>query len=112
VSSLAFCSAVLKRGSNLVWFSEGQRSPDGKLQPFKPGIGMLVEHFDVPVVPVYIHGTRQALPVGKFLPRLRRITVAFGNPIEAGKLKKKARGDDAHEYIAHVLEEKVRELGH
>ncbi len=112
VSSLAFCSAVLKRGSNLVWFPEGQRSPDGKLQPFKPGIGMLVEHFDVAVVPVYIHGTRQALPVGKFLPRLRRITVVFGIPIEASQLKKKARDEDMHKGIAHVLHEKVKELGH
>jgi long-chain acyl-CoA synthetase len=111
VSSLAFCSAVLKRGSNLVWFPEGQRSPDGKLQPFKPGIGMLVEHFDVPVVPVYIHGTHQALPVGKFLPRLRRIVVVFGNPIEAGELKKTAKGEDARTCIANVLHERVGALG-
>lgn len=112
VSSLAFCAAVLKRGNNLVWFPEGERSASGKLQPFKPGIGMLVEHFDVPVVPVYIHGSHRAWPVGRSLPRFRRISVVFGNPIEAGELKRKGKGKDAHERIALVLHDKIRDLGH
>jgi len=112
VSSLAFCAAVLKRGNNLVWFAEGERSASGKLQPFKPGIGMLVEHFDVPVVPVYIHGSHRAWPVGKSLPRFRKISVVFGNPIEANELKKKAKGEDAHERVALVLHDKIRDLGH
>ena len=112
VSSLAFCAAVLKRGNNLVWFPEGERSASGQLQPFKPGIGMLVEHFDVPVVPVYIHGSHRAWPVGRSLPRFRRISVVFGNPIKAGELKKKAKGDHSHERIALALHDKIRDLGY
>src|SRR5262249_50051309 len=32
MSSLAFGALVLKRGQDLIWFPEGQRSPTGKLQ--------------------------------------------------------------------------------
>src|SRR5256886_2312911 len=56
-SSLAFGAIVLKKKKNLVWFPEGERSPNGKLQDFKPGIGMLLEKFPVCVIPVFIHGT-------------------------------------------------------
>lgn len=36
-STFALPLAVLKRGNGLVWFPEGWRSPDGRLQRFQPG---------------------------------------------------------------------------
>jgi len=110
VSSLAFGAAVLKRKKNLVWFPEGGRSPDGKLHPFKPGIGLLLDHFNVPVVPVYIRGTFDAMPVGRSVPRLKRITITFGKPLDPRNLKKEGKGDEAHDRIANALCEHVAEL--
>jgi long-chain acyl-CoA synthetase len=109
-SSLAFGAKILKNKKNLVWFPEGGRSPNGKLQDFKPGIGMLLEHFPVCVIPVFIHGTREALPPGKFLPRLRPIRLVFGQPLEARELKRKGRGEKPHQQIASALQDKVTEL--
>jgi long-chain acyl-CoA synthetase len=86
ISSLVFAAAVLERGDNLVWFPEGGISRDGKLQDFKPGIGLLLMHYPVSVVPIWIDGTYDALPSGKMIPRLRKITVTFGEPIEAREL--------------------------
>ena len=77
-SSLAFGAAALKEGNGLVWFPEGQRSPDGGLQRFERGIGLLLDHYRVPVVPVAISGTREAMPPGKALPRPAKVTVVFG----------------------------------
>jgi long-chain acyl-CoA synthetase len=71
--SLAFGDAVLKRKMALVWFPEGARSEDGSLQPFKPGVGMLLEHYRVPVVPVVIRGAYAAWPRHRSLPRLAPI---------------------------------------
>jgi 1-acyl-sn-glycerol-3-phosphate acyltransferase len=34
-----------------------------------------------PIVPAYIGGTREAMPVGKFLPRRSKVRVMFGPPI-------------------------------
>src|SRR5487761_1551201 len=81
VSSLAAGRLALERGWNLVWFPEGARSADGTLQRFLPGIGALIEKRPVPIVPVHIAGSFAAWPVARRLPRLRPITVRFGDPV-------------------------------
>ncbi len=72
ISSLALGAAVIKAKRNLIWFPEGERTLDGKLLRFKPGIGMLLKEFSVDVVPVYLEGTRKALPPGAFFPDSQR----------------------------------------
>jgi len=109
-SSLAFGAIILKNKQNLVWFPEGERSASGKLQDFKPGIGMLLEHFPACVIPVFVHGTREALPPGKYLPRLRSIRVVFGKPLDGRQLKREGRGEKPYQQIASALQEKVAEL--
>jgi long-chain acyl-CoA synthetase len=108
LSSLAFGAAVLGRGQNLVWFAEGERSRTGDLQPFKAGVGMLLDHYPVPVVPVFIRGTYEAMPRGRFLRRLEKVTVSFGEPFDP-------RGPDgaagSREQVAEAVRERVVELG-
>lgn len=67
-SSLAFGATILRDGKNLIWFPEGERSTSGELKDFKPGIGMLLERFPASIIPVFLHGTHEALPPGKHLP--------------------------------------------
>jgi long-chain acyl-CoA synthetase len=109
-SSLAFGAKILKNKKNLVWFPEGGLSASGELQEFKPGIGMLLEHFPVSVIPVSIHGTHEALPPGKIFPRLLAIRVVFGKPLDSRELKREARGEKTHQQIARALQKKVAEL--
>ncbi|CAI7761959.1 unnamed protein product [Closterium sp. NIES-54] len=63
-------------------FPEGTRSITGSLQPFKSGVGLLAEQLDVPVVPVCVKGTFEALPKGRTIPLRRRVTVEFGRPLD------------------------------
>ena len=109
-SSLAFGATILKNKKNLVWFPEGERSANGKLQDFKPGIGMLLEHFPTCVIPVFVHGTREALPPGKFFPRPHPICVIFGKPLDARELKSEGNGDKSHQKIAGTLRDAVAKL--
>lgn len=111
VSSLAFGAAVLKRGNNLVWFPEGTRSRTGELQQFRPGVGLLLKHFRVPVVPVFICGTGEAMPRGQALPRFAKITVTFGTPLDPGDLEEQGKGEAPEERISSTLQERVAELG-
>lgn len=111
VSSLAFCAAVLRRGKNLVLFPEGERSASGRLLPFRPGIGILLHRIPVPVIPVFIHGSYDALPVSRALPRLKRITVVFGKPLDPRELEQQGVGTEPHERIAQALHERVAALG-
>jgi long-chain acyl-CoA synthetase len=108
LSSLALGAAVLKQQKNLVWFPEGGRSPSGKLQPFKPGIGFLLEHIPVPAVPVVIHGSYGALPVGKWLPRLRTsITISFNAPLDPVVLAQEGEDDKPHQRITNALHDHI-----
>src|SRR5438477_4532840 len=110
-SSLAFGAVILKDKKNLVWFPEGELSGSGELQDFKPGIGMLLEHFPVCVVPVFVHGTREVLPPGKFLPRPHAVRVIFGRPLDSREPKRESHGEKLHEKIANALHNSVAELG-
>jgi long-chain acyl-CoA synthetase len=109
-TGLALGAIVLKNGRNLVWFPEGGLSVTGQLQTFKPGIGMLLEHFATPALPVFIKGTYEALPAGNRFPRLRSIRVMIGKPHGPDELMRRGRGRRPHEQIANGLQEKVAEL--
>ncbi len=73
--------ALLKNGENLMIFPEGGRSLDGRLQPLEGGVSVLSTSTDAPIVPVYIAGSYEAMPVGAAKIKTSRITVRFGNPI-------------------------------
>jgi len=65
----------------LAWFPESWRSPDGKLQRFLPGVGVVLARRPVPVVPAWIEGTFAAMPRGRHLPRPAKVTIRFGGAI-------------------------------
>ena len=70
LQSCSGCGGVEARyGAGLV--PEGQRSPDGSLQPFRAGLGLLLQHFPVPVVPVVIEGAYAAWPRHRRTPAIR-----------------------------------------
>ena len=108
-SSLAFGALALKQGEPLIWFPEGRRSRTGKLQRFQPGVGMLAEHFDVPIIPVYIEGTYEALPPGERNIRRHPVSIRFGKPLEAAKLEQEGDGDRPYERIINALHRRMKE---
>jgi len=110
LSTLAFAAAVLKRGKSLVWFPEGARSPDGTLQPLKPGLGIVLDAQPVPIVPVHIAGTRDALPPGRMLPRPRAVTVTFGAPVDPAQLVREGEGDGERERLLDALARRIKSL--
>lgn len=109
-TSLALAGAVLQREQGLIWFPEGQRSQDGELQPLRAGVGMLLERFPVPVVPVSIRGTHESMPPGTHLPRPCPVTVRFGTPVQAEQLARNGEGESHAERIRAGLEQRLRAL--
>ena len=110
VSSFLMGAEVLKRGRILVWFPEGRRSPDGQLRPFMAGIGRLVQEPGWLVVPVHIGGTFEAWPRGRRFPRLRRLSVAFGEPISRDDLIAGGSGSGEDARLADGLWRKLSAL--
>ena len=112
-SSLAIGAAVLSRGRNLAWFPEGHRSLTGELDPFRPGLGILLNHpsyRDAWLVPVYIEGGYQAWPPGHATPRPGRIRVIFGEPVAPETLRDEGEGEEPHERMMNALHDRVRDL--
>jgi long-chain acyl-CoA synthetase len=111
VSSLAFGALVLKRRRNLVWFPEGERSRTGEMKSFRPGLSLLLLRYPVPVVPIYLEGSFEALPRGKLMPRLVPLRLTVGKPCEVKKLLQEGEGEKEPERIAHALQKRVAALG-
>jgi len=73
--------AALQDDRLLIVFPEGGITPDGTLRPFQRGAALLAARADAPLLPVALIGTGNALPLGRIVPRRRRITVRVGVPI-------------------------------
>ncbi len=72
---------ILRSGEGTLVFPEGQRTPDGKLQPALPGVGLVIAKTLAPVVPMRIFGAFNAWPVHEKWPRLGQVTIVVGEPI-------------------------------
>jgi 1-acyl-sn-glycerol-3-phosphate acyltransferase len=91
--SAAALKTILSRlaaGNAVLIFPEGARSFDGRPQPARAGLGLVVVKSKAPVVPVRIWGSHEAYGRGSLFPRPKRITVKYGRPLLFGALREEA----------------------
>ena len=73
----------IRRGTSILIFPEGTRSPDGRLLPFKKGPFALALKAGVAICPVTIEGTARILPKKSWKVRKgEEIRVKIGAPID------------------------------
>jgi 1-acyl-sn-glycerol-3-phosphate acyltransferase len=87
---------ILRAGEGTLVFPEGQRSPDGQLQPVLPGLGLVIAKTLAPVVPMRIFGAHDAWPIGQKWPRCRPVTVVIGEPIRFSEADLQPPGKDLY----------------
>lgn len=73
---------VLAQSQVLGIYPEGTRSPDGRLYRGRTGIARMVLESKAPVVPVAMIDTEKVQPIGKRMPRIRRIGIVVGTPLD------------------------------
>ena len=73
----------LRDGLSFMFFSEGTRSLDGRLRPFKRGAFTLAINAGVPVVPVSIAGAHKLMRKGSLIVHPGEVIVRFGKPVDA-----------------------------
>jgi 1-acyl-sn-glycerol-3-phosphate acyltransferase len=73
---------VLAEGNILGIYPEGTRSPDGKMYRGRTGVARMILEAGVPVVPVAMIDTEKVMPIGSKWPKLRRIGIIFGEPLD------------------------------
>lgn len=113
--SLVHAEAALSQGDMLLIFPEGTRSRDGKLQPFRSGMGYLAATKGVDILPIYLAGTHRALPKGNTLPSLtsRTLKVYIGQPLSAHAMRKQTAGMsnlERYEYISNQAHGAVAQM--
>ena len=82
LAALAAGREVLERGGAFGIYPEGTRSLDGKLHRGHTGVASLALSTGAVVVPVGLIGTERVQPVGRLIPRLARVEIRFGRPLE------------------------------
>lgn len=80
--SFAFAGESVDRGYSVLVFPEGHHTTDGKMRPFRSGVGLLVNDLNIPVVPMRIDGLFEVKQAGKRMARPFQIKVRIGAPIE------------------------------
>jgi 1-acyl-sn-glycerol-3-phosphate acyltransferase len=90
---------VLQGGEPVVIFPEGTRQSGPKVEHLFEGAAYVASKVQVPIVPVGIGGSEQALQKGKKLPRPVKVTIIVGEPImppppsEGGRTSRRAVHD-------------------
>jgi long-chain acyl-CoA synthetase len=80
--SFAYAGESVDRGYSVLVFPEGHHTTDGKMRPFRAGVGLLVNDLGIPVVPMRIDGLFEVKQKGKRTARPFQIKVRIGQPIE------------------------------
>lgn len=102
--SFRFAGDLADRGWSVLVFPEGDLTPDGKLQPFRAGIGLLAKNLKIPVVPIRIDGAYEVREAHSLFNHPGRIRVYVGKPMEFS-------ADADTQQIARDLEQCVASLG-
>lgn len=72
----------LPPGVSVMFFAEGTRSPDGRIQEFKKGGFTMAVEKGLPILPVTVNGSRKVLPKKSLCFTPGPIEVVVGDPIE------------------------------
>jgi long-chain acyl-CoA synthetase len=78
--SFAFAGELVDRGQSLLVFPEGRRTPDGRMLPFLPGVGLLAAGLGVAVVPLRIDGLFELKRRRRYLARPGEVSITVGAP--------------------------------
>jgi 1-acyl-sn-glycerol-3-phosphate acyltransferase len=85
----AHLDRLIGDGGSLLVFAEGTRSRDGRVGRLRSGAAVLAAEHQLPIVPIYVSGTREAMPrghhwmvfkAGRPGPR-HELEIRFGQPI-------------------------------
>ncbi|MHB8817215.1 MAG: 1-acyl-sn-glycerol-3-phosphate acyltransferase, partial [Steroidobacteraceae bacterium] len=101
--SFAYAGQAVDRGFSVLIFPEGRLTLDGRMHPFRAGIGLLAVNLGIPVVPMRIDGLFELKQAGKKFAPPWKITVRIGEPIRF------APGTDP-QHIAAQLQQAVSSL--
>jgi long-chain acyl-CoA synthetase len=79
--SFAYAGEAVDRGYSVLVFPEGRHTADGKMNPFRAGIGLLANNLGISVLPMRIVGLFEVKQAGRKFARPGEICVRIGRPM-------------------------------
>jgi long-chain acyl-CoA synthetase len=101
--SFAYAGESVDRGYSILVFPEGHHTTDGKLRPFRAGVGLLANNLRLPVVPMRIDGLFELKKARKKVAWPGTVRVKIGVPV-------KFPPESDPEWIARELQKRVQDL--
>ena len=80
--SFAYAGEAVDRGYSVLVFPEGKHTEDGKLCPFRTGIGLLANNLRIPILPMRIDGLFEIKQTGKKYAAPGKIHLRIGKPMQ------------------------------
>ena len=77
-----YAGEAVDRGYSVLVFPEGRHTTDGKMNPFRAGIGLLAENLGIPVLPMRIDGLFEVKQAGRKFAKPWTISVHIGEPMK------------------------------
>ena len=96
--------SMKKNPRSIILYPEGTRSIDGSIQPFKKGGLVMAMNLDVPVVPIAMCGTREAMNKNTLSLRKNPLELRIGKPIETFNIEFENRNELANEVRNAIIE--------
>lgn len=101
---------ILNAGDLLGIYPEGTRSPDGRLYRGRTGVARMAIEAGVPIIPVAMIGTFEIQPTGQIWPKIKRVTIAYGEPIDVSQYADQARDPSVLRAITNQVMESLQQL--
>ena len=101
--SFAYAGEAVDRGYSVLVFPEGRHTEDGKLRPFRTGVGLLANNLRIPILPMRIDGLFEIKNAGKKFAAPGKIQVRIGKPMQFAP-------ESDPEEIARTLQNAVEDL--
>jgi long-chain acyl-CoA synthetase len=79
--SLRFTGELVQKGYCPLVYPEGERSPNGRMGSFKPGIGLMAERLQTPIVPIHLTGMFEIYSTRDSWPRTGAVRLRMGSPM-------------------------------
>lgn len=98
-------------GDLMVMFPEGTRSMDGvTLGKSEAGVGFIAYKTQAPVVPVFLSGTQNVLSRKAKRPKLAKVTVSFGKPLDMEPYRRSKASRETYTKIGEEVMARIAEL--
>ncbi|MFF3561111.1 lysophospholipid acyltransferase family protein [Streptomyces sp. NPDC002574] len=94
---------VLAKDELLGIYPEGTRSHDGRLYKGKVGVATMALRAKVKVIPCAMIGTYEIQPAGRRLPRIKPVTIRFGEPLEFSRFE----GMDHERFVVRSVTDEI-----